>query len=213
MEMASKPFGCENVLELIEWFELSNCYALILEQPSPCTDVLEFCKHYKGRLSEPLAGHIMCQVIQAARHCFDRGVLHGDIKAENLLINTDTLDVKLKDFGCGALLKDSPYTRYAGKCIIGIGENQRQCRGELFYGILDGALILFHSGTWAFCPPEWICEGEYLGYPATVWSLGVLLFNLVCRDLPLHNEDGNVHQNLRLAPDLSEGKEMQKHYI
>lgn len=73
--------------------------------------------------------------------------------------------------------------------------------------------VFFHSGTWAFCPPEWICEGEYLGRPATIWSLGVLLFNLVCRDLPFHNEDNSVYQNLRLAPDLSAGEKRQKHHI
>ncbi|KAF7709739.1 hypothetical protein HF521_016589 [Silurus meridionalis] len=75
--------------------------------------------------------------------------------------------------GCGDLLKDTPYTRYAG--------------------------------TWAFCPPEWICEGQYLGCPATVWSLGILLFNLVCRDLPLHTENDNVYQNLHLVSGLSGG--------
>ncbi|KAK3543311.1 hypothetical protein QTP70_014029 [Hemibagrus guttatus] len=170
MKMVSKPFGCENVLELIEWFEMADCYTLVLEQPSPCMDLHEFCKLHNGRLSEPLARQIMHQVVQAARYCCDCGVLHGDIKAENLLINTDTLDVKLKDFGCGDLLKDTPYTRYAG--------------------------------TWAFCPPEWICEGQYLGRPSTVWSLGVLLFNLVCRDLPFDNED-NVYRNMHLAPSLS----------
>ncbi|GAA6093436.1 serine/threonine-protein kinase pim-1-like [Tachysurus ichikawai] len=50
----------------------------------------------------------MHQVVQAACHCCGCGVFHGDIKAENLLINTDTLDVKLKIFGCGDLLKDTP---------------------------------------------------------------------------------------------------------
>ncbi|KAK2849816.1 hypothetical protein Q7C36_008599 [Tachysurus vachellii] len=154
MKMVYKPFGCDNVLELLEWFEMSDCYILVLEQPSHCMGLHEFCKHHKGRLSEPLARQIMHQVVQAARHCCDCGVFHGDIKAENLLINTDTLDVKLKDFGCGDLLKDTPYTRYAG---------------------------------------------QYLGRPAIVWSLGVLLFNL-CRDM---SGDNNVHRNMHLAPDLS----------
>ncbi|MCI4378695.1 hypothetical protein PGIGA_G00218700 [Pangasianodon gigas] len=114
MKMVSNPFLCENVLELLEWFEMSDCYVLIQEWPSSCMHVCEFCKRHKSRLSEPLARHIMRQVVQAARHCCDCGVLHRDIKAQNLLINTDTLDVKLIDFGCGELLKDTPYTRYAG---------------------------------------------------------------------------------------------------
>lgn len=136
MELVSKPFRSENILELVEWFKMSNCYVLVLEWPSPCVDVHEFCKRHKGRLTEPLARQIMLQVVRAAQLCCDRGVFHGDIKAENLLIDTDTLDVKLKDFGCGDLLKDTPYTRYAGKCGIGIKENAEE---NHFSDIPDGA--------------------------------------------------------------------------
>lgn len=59
----------------------------------------------------------MRQVVQAARHCCDCGVLHRDIKGENILINTDTLQVKLIDFGCGDLLKNTPYKIYTGIII------------------------------------------------------------------------------------------------
>ncbi|KAK3553251.1 hypothetical protein QTP86_032798 [Hemibagrus guttatus] len=173
MEMVSKPYRHENVLELFEWFEMSDCFILILERPSPCTDLRKFLKVHKGRLSEPLAQHIMRQVVQAARHCSDCGVLHRDIKAENILINTDTLQLKLIDFGCGDLLQDTPYRYYAG--------------------------------TRAYFPPEWLCEGEYLGVPATVWSLGVLLFDMVCGDLPFQFKDDIIAWDLHFAHDLSEG--------
>lgn len=56
----------------------------------------------------------MLQVVEAARHCYSRRVFHRDIKAENLLFNTDTMDVKLIDFGCGDLWQDTPYEEYAG---------------------------------------------------------------------------------------------------
>lgn len=124
MQMVSMPPLCENVVELLEWFEMSSCFILVLEQPSPCVDLREFCTHMNSQLCEPLACEIMWQVVQAACHCCDCGVLHHDIKAENLLINIDTLQGKLIDFGCGDLLKDSPYQRFAGNCIIRMGENQ-----------------------------------------------------------------------------------------
>ncbi|KAK3552461.1 hypothetical protein QTP86_012180 [Hemibagrus guttatus] len=159
-----EPYCHENVLELFEWFEMSDCFILILERPSPCTDLRKFLKDHKGRLSEPLAQHIMRQVVQAVRHCSDCGVLHHDIKAENILINTDTLQLKLIDFG------------YAAGHPL-----QILCR--------------------AYFPPEWLCEGEYLGVPATVWSLGVLLFDMVCGDLPFQCI---IAWDLHFAHDLSE---------
>ncbi|XP_058253400.1 serine/threonine-protein kinase pim-1-like [Hemibagrus wyckioides] len=172
MKKVSKPLPCDNVLELIEWFEMSDCYILVLERPSPCMDLQQFLKHHDGRLSEALAQKIMSQVVKAARHCCQAGVFHGDIKAENLLINPDTLDVKLIDFGCGALLSDTPYTEY--------------------------------EGTWSISPPEWVCDGEYFGYPATIWSLGVLLFYLVCGHMPFHNEDDIFYRKMYFAPGVSE---------
>ncbi|KAJ8248019.1 hypothetical protein GJAV_G00237240 [Gymnothorax javanicus] len=40
------------------------------------------------------------------------------------------------------------------------------------------------QGTLAFTPPEWFRSGAYQAGPATVWSLGVTLFNIVCGYFP-----------------------------
>ncbi|XP_062859648.1 serine/threonine-protein kinase pim-1-like [Trichomycterus rosablanca] len=154
MLMVSEPPRCERVLELLEWFDMPECYVLILERPACCMDLFEYRRN--GSLPEHLAQVIMWQVVLAARHCRDGGVLHRDIKEQNLLVSFDTLEVKLIDFGCGDLLKSTPYRRFAGTIL--------------------------------YAPPEWIEEGKYHGCAATVWSLGVLLFVLVCGELPFWNE-------------------------
>lgn len=121
MDMVSKPFSCPYVVELLQWFEIPDYIVLILERPSPSMELPDFCKLQGGKLPEPLARDIMLQLVQAARHCCDHGVFHNDIKTGNILINTETLQIKLIDFGCGDLLNDTPYMYCPGKYIIDMG--------------------------------------------------------------------------------------------
>ncbi|MGL5117695.1 MAG: protein kinase domain-containing protein, partial [Plesiomonas shigelloides] len=55
-------------------------------------------------VSETLARHFMRQVVIAAQHWLDHGVNHGDLSLKNVLINTETKQVKVIDFGCSQLI-------------------------------------------------------------------------------------------------------------
>lgn len=60
-----------------------------------------------------MASHFIWQVIDAAAvYCWR--VFYRDIKMPNLLVNIETLEVKLIDFGCGVLLKNTSYNTYCG---------------------------------------------------------------------------------------------------
>ncbi|RXN24438.1 serine threonine- kinase pim-1-like protein [Labeo rohita] len=56
----------------------------------------------------------MRQVIEAANVCNKHGVFHRDIKMENLLVNTNTMEVKLIDFGRGAQMEKFAYEVFSG---------------------------------------------------------------------------------------------------
>ncbi|XP_072563831.1 serine/threonine-protein kinase pim-1-like [Paramormyrops kingsleyae] len=160
MMLVSHESSCANVLKLMDWFNGPNEYIMILERPDPCQDLFQFCDGKGGFLSEGVARHVLVQVLRALRHCRDSGVYHRDLKAENLLIRTDTLEVKLIDFGCGDKWKDSPYVEY--------------------------------SGTEDFAPPEFFLSREYLAGPATVWSVGLTLYELVCGYMPFRDKRATI---------------------
>lgn len=55
----------------------------------------------------------MSQAVLAAKHCLDRGVFHRSIKPDNMLVNTETMELKRIDFRLtvSRIVKSSVHTR------------------------------------------------------------------------------------------------------
>ncbi|XP_058709133.1 serine/threonine-protein kinase pim-1-like, partial [Poecile atricapillus] len=139
--------GFPGVVQLLEWLELPSYIVMVLERPERCQDLRHFIRARKF-LSEEEARELFRQVLAAVRHCTSCGVLHRDIKPDNILVDLDTGEAKLIDFGCGTYLQETAYTQFAG--------------------------------TPSYSPPEWNDFGWYHGEAATVWTLGILLHEMVC---------------------------------
>uniref|UniRef100_A0AAY5KY34 non-specific serine/threonine protein kinase n=1 Tax=Esox lucius TaxID=8010 RepID=A0AAY5KY34_ESOLU len=130
----------------------------VIETNTQIFMVLEYCPGgelfdyiiAKDRLSEEETRVFFRQIVSAMAYVHSQGYAHRDLKPENLLIDEDH-NLKLIDFGLCAKPK-----------------------GGLSYELMTCC------GSPAYAAPELIQGKAYIGSEADVWSMGVLLFALLC---------------------------------
>lgn len=96
VEIMQHLSGHPGIVMLNAVYEDSNCFHLVMELCSGGRLVDQLNK--EGRYSEQRAAHIMKELVLVIKYCHDMGVVHRDVKPENILL-TSSGKMKLADFG------------------------------------------------------------------------------------------------------------------
>lgn len=91
-----------NIVRLYESFETQQHIVFVMEVCG-AGDLLTYVRK-RRRLREDVAKHLFKQVVDGLRYCHSRGILHRDIKLDNILL-TSGGDIKVCDFGVSKLVK------------------------------------------------------------------------------------------------------------
>ena len=116
----------------------------------------------------PRRRRFFVQAVDIVTRVLERGVFHNDIKDENFVIDMTSMRLKLIDFG--AALKCDPHRVYTAAEF---------------------------NGTSIWSPPEYINEKKFRAESTTVWTLGCLLFDMICGDIPFREEEDIVSVRLK----------------
>lgn len=146
-----------NIVKLLDLFENSDHYYIVLEYMAG-KDLFDYIQKRNFVLNEDRVKQIGIQIIQAVRYLHEFGIVHRDLKLENIMMS-DTSNLakpKIVDFGLAK--------------IIGPSETA----DEPF-------------GTLGYVAPEVLKKKPYT-FSCDVWSIGCILYALLSGSLPFDHE-------------------------
>ncbi|XP_066465983.1 testis-specific serine/threonine-protein kinase 1-like [Tiliqua scincoides] len=159
------------IIKTYEIFETSDGKVYIVTELGVQGDLLEFIKK-RGALPEDVARKMFFQLASAIKYCHELDIVHRDLKCENLLLDKD-FNIKLTDFGFAKRL-------------------ERDDEGRVVFSKT-------FCGSAAYAAPEVLQGIPYQPKVYDIWSLGVVLFIMVCGSMPY--DDSNIKKMLRMQKE------------
>lgn len=157
-----KKLNHPNLIRFFQSVETTHRLYIVMEYASNGTLLAAITR--AGFIEEtPRAQRWFSQLQSAVAYCHSQGVVHRDIKCENILLDNN-FNVKLSDFGFARSVSHPSNSRQA-------------MLSETF------------CGSYAYAPPEILKGVPYDPKLSDAWSLGIVLYAMVFGKLPF--DDSN----------------------
>lgn len=178
---AMKRLDHPNIVRIYETVEDKTQVFLLMELCND-GDLLKRIRLH-GHLTEKTTRCFTKQLLSALAYCHDRGVVHRDVKPENILLQTrdngcETL--KLADFGVALSLRKQRSTSKASTLSHNSVDDMMgsSC-------LLDAELGRTFAGSLPYTSPEVLMHELLSPSPACdMWSCGVVIYAMLSGELP-----------------------------
>jgi serine/threonine-protein kinase len=154
--MAITSTSSPNIVEVFDVGKDGEKYYIVMEYVYGRT--LKNLVRQRGVIPVDEAVNIMKQLVSATAHAHHQGIIHRDIKSQNVLVKDDGT-VKLSDFG-----------------IAQMGDAGQQ--------ITQAQTVV---GSVHYLAPE-VSGGKPATFQSDIYSLGIVFYELLTGDVPFHGE-------------------------
>lgn len=137
-------------------------------------DLYKYLDMYCDRLTESSIRDIFKKIVEAVKYCHDHNIMHRDLKPENILVNVDRegLVTNLK--------------------LADFGQASK---------IYKNTVSSSYFGTRGYIAPEALNCNRQFDQKIDSWSLGIILYNLVCGAMPFRGSEKKIkYQTLNKVP-------------
>ena len=158
----------KNCIQILDYLEQKNCFIIVMERDEKCQDLFDYItengmpcechigtnsgdrvcptagcqspvRNSLGGLGQNVAREYFKQIVETVLSIHKLGVIHRDLKDENILVNLHDGQLKLIDFGAGAFLTEpnQMFTDFHGKCVMlgGVLRVWSDCLVRFYVGI------------------------------------------------------------------------------
>ena len=177
-----------NIIKVIEYYDDPNNIYIVMENADGGELLKVVEDNFKsGRyVNERWAMEVFHQVLEAISYCHSRGVMHKDLKAENIML-LDSINpggaphVVVIDFGLAEMFDDP----------------SRRSR------IVSGSPMSMAPEVWGSA----VNKSVSIGYKCDIYSLGCVIFHVLTGDFPIMaktNEPSDWLRKIKLGPNWTQ---------